>query len=210
MLTNSRGLIRRISWGVEQTKCNFRHRPSESRGESDWRLSPNRQAAFSRAFLQSSITVLVMSISSGEAANAALGDNVEMLWTLMRTSRIPGLPNFISQFVIWLMMPALVLMVFYYAPLLLSRRFTWLQGKGKYLQFFFLLWGASYFLPAVLFWMSSSYGTTCDLYNKNITPQLVYTDAVAVCTYSDEFFREMAPANARKRRMVLRPLTDHS
>jgi hypothetical protein len=99
----------------------------------------------------------------------------------MRTSKIPGLPDFPSQFVLWLILPGIVFWLIFYIPLLLSRLFPSLQGKGKYLQFGFLIWGASYFLPALIFIASSSFGTVCDLYNKNITPQLMYTDAFAVC-----------------------------
>jgi hypothetical protein len=120
---------------------------------------------------------------AGNDAVAHLNDPIENLWTTMRTSKIPGLPQFLSQFVIWLMLPGLVLWVAYYIPIGLSKRFKWLQGKGKYLQFLWMIWGATYFLPALIFLTSQNYGTVCDLYNKNITPQLAYTDAIAVCTY---------------------------
>lgn len=112
-----------------------------------------------------------------------LSGSLDSMWTFMRTSKIPGLPDFISQFVLWLILPGIVFWLLFYIPLLLSRWFPSLQGKGKYVQFGFLLWGASYFVPALIFISGSSFGTVCDLYNKNITPQLMYTDAFAVCTF---------------------------
>lgn len=117
------------------------------------------------------------------APDIPLEDAWDRLWASMRYARVPGLPDFASQYVFWLFLPAIVFWSFFFIPLLLSRRFTWLQGKGKYVQFLLLLWGASYFLPALIFLSRHSYGTFCDLYNRYVTPQLMYTDAFAVCTY---------------------------
>ena len=124
-----------------------------------------------------------MATTSFTSPDHPLEDAWDRLWANMRYARIPGVPDFPSQFIIWLVLPAIVFWSFFYVPLLLSRRFAWLQGKGKYVQFLLLLWGASYFLPAVIFLSRHSYGTVCDLYNRHITPQLMYSDAFAVCTY---------------------------
>lgn len=129
---------------------------------------------------------LVMAAPTFTVPDNPLEDNWDRLWASMRYARVPGVPDFPSQFIIWLVLPAIVFWSFFYVPLLLSRYFTFLQGKGKYLQFLLLLWGASYFLPAVIFLLRSPYGTVCDLYNRHITPQLMYTDAFAVCTYPSE------------------------